>query len=108
MFTFSELTRIEKRDMIHGEPFDGVQVTMAPRSVRDLLDTLDSISNNKLGTTHPAAASLALIEENWGVDMTSFSHPPPMYGGRTFRPDGDAVTWDLRLLGTLATLSEFT
>ncbi|KAI4924205.1 uncharacterized protein J4E92_007286 [Alternaria infectoria] len=108
MSTFSDLSRTEKRDMIRGEPFDGPQVTMEPRSVRDLLDTLDSIPSNKLGTTHPAAASLGLIEENWGVDMTSFPPPPPMYGGRTFRPAGDAATWDLRLLATLAVLSEFT
>jgi hypothetical protein len=109
MSTFSELSRTEKRDVIRGEPFDGVQVTMAPKSVRDLLDTLDSIPNNKLATTHPAAGSLALIDDNWGVDMASFPPPPPMYGDdRTFRPAGDAATWDLRLLATLAVLSEFT
>ncbi|KAI4620993.1 hypothetical protein J4E83_005356 [Alternaria metachromatica] len=108
MSTFSDLTRKEKRDIIRGEPFDGVQVTMAPKSIRDLLDTLASIPNNKLATTHPASASLALIDDNWGVDMTSFPPPPPMYGGRTFRPAGDAASWDLRLLATLAVLSEFT
>ncbi|KAI4943161.1 hypothetical protein J4E91_009601 [Alternaria rosae] len=72
MSTFSELTRKEKRDMLRGEPFDGVQVTMVPKSIRDLLDTLASIPNNKLATTHPASDSLALIDGNWGVYTTSF------------------------------------
>jgi hypothetical protein len=108
MSSFADLTRSEKRDAIRSEKFDGVQVTMPPKSIRDLLDTLGQIPDNKLATTHPAASSLALMNENWGIDMDAFPPPPPMYGGRTFRPVGDAATWDLRLLATLAILSEFT
>jgi hypothetical protein len=37
--------------------------------------------------------------------MSSF--PSPTHG-RAFRPEGDALTWDLRLLATLAILSELT
>jgi hypothetical protein len=42
------------------------------------------------------------------MDMDAFPSPPLMYGGCTFRPAGDAATWDLRLLATLGILSEFT
>ncbi|KAG9187469.1 hypothetical protein G6011_05340 [Alternaria panax] len=107
MASFANLSRSEKRDVIRGEKLNGVQVTMSPKSICDLLDTLDRIPNNKLATTLFASASLVLINESWRIDMNAFP-PPPMYGNRTFRPDGDAANWDLRLLATLAILSDFT
>jgi hypothetical protein len=50
---------------------------MAPKSIRDLLETLDNIPNNKLEFTHPAASSLAFVNENWGIGMDTFPSPPP-------------------------------
>jgi hypothetical protein len=46
-----------------------------------------------------------LIDQNWGIDMSTFPFP---HHNCSFRPDGDALSWDTRLLATIAILSEFT
>jgi hypothetical protein len=81
------------------------QVTMSPEDVDALFAALDKTPKHKLGEKYSIATSLNLIDQNWGVDMTTF--PPPDHG-RDFRPSGECSSWDTRLLATLATLSEFT
>jgi hypothetical protein len=108
---YKGMSRTEKRNAISGKPFEGVEVTMAPDSIRSQLNTLQQTANNKLASTYPATTSLNIIDENWGTDMSVF--PPVPWGypdKRTFRTAGDASTWGLRLrlLATLAILSECT
>jgi hypothetical protein len=106
---YKGMSRTEKRDAISGKPFEGIEVTMAPESIRSQLNMLQQVANNKLATTYPATTSLNIVNENWGTDMSVFPPLPTGYPNkRTFRPSGDAATWDLRLRSTLAILSECT
>lgn len=104
MTSFDALSRAEKRDLIVPEQHtDGAQITMSPTSVDVLLAALSSAPKHKLQERgYGLASSLALLAENWGVDMSAF---PPDHHKRNFRPRG---SWDERLLATLAILSEFT
>jgi hypothetical protein len=106
---YKGLSHTEKRDAIRSKPFTGVEVTLHPDNIHALLEALRTTQTKLLPTTYPASASLDLINQNWGIDMAFFPPPTPLYpDARTFRPTGDAATWDLRLLAALAILSEFT
>jgi hypothetical protein len=106
---YKGLSCTEKRDVIRGKPFTGVEITLHPDNIHALLEALRTTQTKMLPTTYSASASLDLINQNWGVDIAFFPPPPPLYpDARTFRPAGDAATWDLRLLAALAILSEFT
>ncbi|KAI0587732.1 hypothetical protein PtrSN002B_001605 [Pyrenophora tritici-repentis] len=101
--------RIQLRETIRGETFDGVQITMPPAEIRESMETLRLVTGSfNLASRYPASASLKIISENWDVDMNNFPPVPRGYGGKTFRPAGDASTWDLRLLAFLAILADFT
>ncbi|CAA9962596.1 hypothetical protein PTMSG1_05970 [Pyrenophora teres f. maculata] len=102
-------SRAEMHEAIRGEKFDGVQVTMPPAEIREHLETLRLVTDKtQLTTLYPASASLKIIAEDWNIDMNNFPPVPRGYGGKTFRPAGDASTWDLRLLASLAILADFT
>jgi hypothetical protein len=107
MTDFNSLSRAQKRDLIlaedHGD--NQPQITMAPHAIDALQAALSSTPKHRLHESYSSSASLALIADNWGVDMSSF--PLPHYG-RDFRPAGGVSAWDTRLLAQLAILSEFT
>lgn len=101
------MSRSERRDYIASEKraTNEPQITMAPHEIDALVSAFDKVKKHQLPHQHSAAASLAIINDNWGVDMANF---PPLHDSRNFRPIDDASTWDLRLLGTMAILSDFT
>lgn len=93
---YSGMSRTEKREAIHGKMFNGVEITMPPAEIRARMEVLRLVTDRtKLTTQYPATASLETISENWNIDMDQFPPIPRGYGGETFRPAGDASTWDL-------------
>lgn len=103
------MTPIEKREAIRGKKFNGVEITMPPAEIRECMEVFRLVTDKtKLTTQYPATASLTAISEKWDIDMDQFPPIPRGYGGKTFRPAGDASAWDLWLLVSLAILSDFT
>jgi hypothetical protein len=82
-----------------------VHLTISPNKINALLASLGATPKHKLHESHGATLTLDIIDQNWGIDMSTFPFP---HHDRSFRPDGDASSWDTRLLATIAILSEFT
>lgn len=103
----ARMSRTERHDFIASETrtTNEPQITTPPDAVDALLLAMEKTPKHRLAQDYSASASLILINDDWGVDMASF---PALHHGRNFRPDGEASTWDLRLLVTLAILSECT
>ncbi len=111
---YAGMSRTEKRDAIKAkfssdappeEKCEGVEITMSPEDIYELLEKARVTPIRKLKEELSPSSSLQTIEENWGVDLDTF---PPPHDHRDFRPLGKATSWDPRLLAYLAVLSEFT
>ncbi|KAH7093090.1 hypothetical protein FB567DRAFT_587537 [Paraphoma chrysanthemicola] len=88
MADFNSLSRAQKRAIIQAEDHsDGQpQITMSPEAVDALQAALSSTPKHRLHESYSSAMSLNIINENWGVDMSTF---PLSHHGRDFRRVGD-------------------
>ncbi|KAF2036662.1 hypothetical protein EK21DRAFT_83603 [Setomelanomma holmii] len=103
---FNSPSRARKRDIILAEDHSDseAQITMSPEEVDALQATLSSTPKHRLYEAYSSAASLDIIADYWGVNMSTFPRP---HHGIDFRPAGDVSAWDTRLLAHLTVLSEF-